>query len=933
MKKYLILLSFIITSIAYGTVQPVYISDIPYKNVKTFYGAKGNGITDDCPVLIKANINSHNRTLFFPAGTYVINANLTFDTTVGIKFENGAKLLPSSPYIITINGPNDCDVHEQCFDKSAGGNFIFGYKAASKVSPYWFGAKGDNVNDDTVAFQNTIQAAQSAGGGSVIEVPRGKYRITDTLVINFDYTKIKGENFNTTVFYFNPSSPKDLFDFEPSMVSQAINNSGIEGCGFEGSPSSSTVSKTAVHFNNGSHCYFKDNFVRYTWTGNSGSALTPSVGVHTTGHEFQQIFNSRIWADRPLWIDNSTVSVAAGSQFPCDHFHLQDLELYPQISTEAAIYITPGVLVTNPIIDGHESFIGGKYAIYFDEVASPVLNDPPTLNSVASTLPANTYSYGVTALKNTGESYSANTTLSQGRTYVTQVVPTSNTSTVTISWNAISGATGYRVRRETTGSPIWTQSSRYYDVGTATTFTDTGQNPTGEGATGKAAPDIQGYNWHFENIRREQAADDTGASFYFSSHSHFITMVNCQAAAGNSTGFYFRHAAWATLSNITYTGTGVALDLDGTTAGGDDRFNLQNSLLFGTQNLNCIVAHAAFSKRTDNQQAQQTYLGSCTIPEQSTILGNLGLGIDQPQPGGPGLPTYGLDVVGGGLRVRAIGTPAAPTVTPSITGSTTYVYTIVGKDRNGNFTVPGPSTTITNGSATLDATHYNTLTWTAIPGAASYDILIQDLNHYVTVNYAGTTYVDMHGATDVYNPPVRNGTGDLTVDGQFLIDQINVTNTIGVGRGSNGTLTLNRGDPTTTGYMSWTLANGTRLGYFGFSSANIPLNLENGATFQINGGKFAIGSGGTGIAKHVSVAVTWDPPSIVTGAFTTTAVTVTGATLGDTIISGFSIALPAGMILSAGVTSTNTVTATILNMSGGTVDLATGIIRVDIWQH
>lgn len=79
-----------------------------------------------------------------------------------------------------------------------------------------------------------------------------------------------------------------------------------------------------------------------------------------------------------------------------------------------------------------------------------------------------------------------------------------------------------------------------------------------------------------------------------------------------------------------------------------------------------------------------------------------------------------------------------------------------------------------------------------------------------------------------------------------------------------------------------------------------------------------------------SVSATWDPASVASGAATTTTITVTGAVLGDLAIASFSIALPAGVVISAAVTATDTVTVTLANLSGSAQDLASGTVRTTV---
>ncbi len=94
-----------------------------------------------------------------------------------------------------------------------------------------------------------------------------------------------------------------------------------------------------------------------------------------------------------------------------------------------------------------------------------------------------------------------------------------------------------------------------------------------------------------------------------------------------------------------------------------------------------------------------------------------------------------------------------------------------------------------------------------------------------------------------------------------------------------------------------------------------------------------IGGGGTRISKHLSSTTTWDPASTLDAAMTSTTLTVTGAAIGDTVAVGFSVAVPAGALLVGAVTATNTVTVTLFNKTGSTLDLASGTLRADVWQH
>jgi hypothetical protein len=75
---------------------------------------------------------------------------------------------------------------------------------------------------------------------------------------------------------------------------------------------------------------------------------------------------------------------------------------------------------------------------------------------------------------------------------------------------------------------------------------------------------------------------------------------------------------------------------------------------------------------------------------------------------------------------------------------------------------------------------------------------------------------------------------------------------------------------------------------------------------------------------------TWDPPSVASSAMTSTTVTATGAVVGDFATAALAIAMPAGCALVAEVTAANTVTVSLINLSGSTQDPASGTLRVHV---
>ena len=96
--------------------------------------------------------------------------------------------------------------------------------------------------------------------------------------------------------------------------------------------------------------------------------------------------------------------------------------------------------------------------------------------------------------------------------------------------------------------------------------------------------------------------------------------------------------------------------------------------------------------------------------------------------------SYGVAVLAAGSSTATPLRGVGPTPSGSATGGgtgTTYTYYVVAVDATGAKTLVSAAGTISN-AATLDGTHYNTITWAAVPGAVSYDVLKGDTSHLLT---------------------------------------------------------------------------------------------------------------------------------------------------------------------------------------------------------
>ncbi|MBI4242966.1 MAG: right-handed parallel beta-helix repeat-containing protein [Planctomycetes bacterium] len=174
-----------------------------------------------------------------------------------------------------------------------------------------------------------------------------------------------------------------------------------------------------------------------------------------------------------------------------------------------------------------------------------------------------------------------------------------------------------------------------------------------------------------------------------------------------------------------------------------------------------------------------------------------------------------------------------------------------------------------------------------------------------------------------------------TISGKYIVYEdvtINATGPTGlvVSRGSGYDVGMQLDQ---SGVAAWTLHNIATSGTFGIQQAGLErLSITTNGAVTIPG-TLAVGGDGAAITRHLSATTTWDPPSISNGAATSTTLTVSNAVVGNTVAVGFSTAVPGGALLVGAVTAANTVTVTLANHTGGALNLASGTLRADVWQH
>lgn len=193
-------------------------------------------------------------------------------------------------------------------------------------------------------------------------------------------------------------------------------------------------------------------------------------------------------------------------------------------------------------------------------------------------------------------------------------------------------------------------------------------------------------------------------------------------------------------------------------------------------------------------QVPQGGTGNSSFPANNVIIGGTANALSSVAPTGTNTYlqwtgsgyTWGAGGGGGGAAgvattsVSILPTPGVPAITTVGTaGSTIYDYAIVARDSNGNASPASFTAVLTTGNSVLSGSNYNSLTWTAVSGATSYDI-------YRTVCPYGANSVSVNSSPQAVavNPSgseafvCNEGSGNVSVINTSN-DTLNTTITVG----------------------------------------------------------------------------------------------------------------------------------------------------------
>lgn len=380
---------------------------------------------------------------------------------------------------------------------------------------------------------------------------------------------------------------------------------------------------------------------------------------------------------------------------------------------------------------------------------------------------------------------------------------------------------------------------------------------------------------------------------------------------------------------LTITG-GAHTNLTASTEAVDVLFNLGRTVQFAAGNL-------ASQRAMVIQVPTYAFAGASTITNASALVIN-----GAPQAGINATITNAFGLVIPSNAYASDGAYQAVIGMPGISDGTGAVTSRVGLAISDT----GSNVSLGNQTATLEAlvglsldtvtydstvnlrTVNNAVGIVANPPSSGSNVLMTNVaagsfgGDHTQVSQTGFTYADI-------------ATGDeiLTLTGTT-----NITSTPGVSSVNVGQITVTDASAVTVDNAASVYVAGAPVAAGSVTLANAySLWVDDGVSrfdgAVIAGGNLTIG-GGAAITKHLSATAVWDPANLAAdGNVVSTTVGAAGAVAGDTCSASHNQIGTNDVLISCHIQTADTARVVIMNKTGGALDILSGTVRVDVWQH